>query len=180
VYADDCCLVSDHEFAATDTWATSITLATTLSRIETAPDLVFTGFKTADGEKGHTGPQTVWCLDWLMMTHVVALDIDPDERVLRAKRRVEGDVEEIRTVEVPLPVFVVADPELSPTYWTAGERLRLKHLRAETRDRAEEYEDTLTVWGPHQAELRPGLRRPRRLVEHHLVGGHLPEGSGRA
>jgi electron transfer flavoprotein beta subunit len=155
VYADDCYLVSDREFAAADTWATSITLATALSRFDPTPDLVFAGFKTADGETGHTGPQTCWCLDWPIVTHVVALDIDPDAGTLRAKRLVKGDVEEIETVEAPLPAMVVADPEFEPSYRTAGERLTLKDLRAETEDRAEEYEELVTVWDHVELNLDP-------------------------
>ncbi|RLM48932.1 electron transfer flavoprotein subunit beta/FixA family protein, partial [Halorubrum sp. Atlit-28R] len=36
-------------------------------------------------------------------------------------------------------------PEFTPSYRTAGERLTLKDLRAETQERAENYEDHLTV-----------------------------------
>ncbi|RDZ63317.1 electron transfer flavoprotein subunit beta [Haloferax sp. Atlit-12N] len=144
VYADDLHLVSDREMAAADTWATAITLS---AGIETLgePDVVFAGFKTADGETGHTGPQTNWCLDMPLVTHVISLDIDEEAGTLRAKRLVEGDIEEIETVETELPAFVVADPEFEPSYRTAGERLTLKDLREETRARAENYEEHLTV-----------------------------------
>jgi electron transfer flavoprotein beta subunit len=155
VYADDCYLVSDRTFAAADTWATSITLAAALERFDPTPDLVFAGFKTADGETGHTGPQTCWCLDWPIVTHVVSLEVEPEERRLRAKRLVKGDVEEIETVEAPLPAMVVADPEFAPSYRTAGERLTLKDLRAETKARAEAYEETLTVWDHSELNLDP-------------------------
>ncbi|MCO8267693.1 electron transfer flavoprotein subunit beta/FixA family protein [Haloferax prahovense] len=144
VYADDLHLISDREMAAADTWATAITLS---AGIETLgePDVVFAGFKTADGETGHTGPQTNWCLDMPLVTHVISLDIDEDAGTLRAKRLVEGDIEEIETVETELPAFVVADPEFEPSYRTAGERLTLKDLREETQARAENYEEHLTV-----------------------------------
>jgi electron transfer flavoprotein beta subunit len=155
VYADDCYLVSDREFAAADTWATSITLATALDHFEETPDIVFAGFKTADGETGHTGPQTCWCMDWPIVTHVVAMDVDTEAGTLRAKRLVEGDVKEIETVETSLPAFVVADPEFAPSYRTAGERLTLKDLREETRARAEHYEDTLTMWDHEELNLDP-------------------------
>jgi electron transfer flavoprotein beta subunit len=168
VYADDLYILSDREFAAADTWATAITLAAGLSQFEERPNLVFAGFKTADGETGHTGPQTCWCLDMPMVTHVVALDIDEAEGVLRAKRLVEGDVEEVETVEAPLPAFVVADPEFEPTYRTAGDRLTHKDLRAETRARAEEYEDHLTTWDHADLNLDPdyvGLDGSPTIVE---------------
>ncbi|WP_101298201.1 electron transfer flavoprotein subunit beta/FixA family protein [Halegenticoccus soli] len=154
VYADDLYLISDRELAASDTWATAITLSTAIERLG-EPDVVFAGFKTADGETGHTGPQTCWCLDMPIVTHVIALDIDPEERTLRAKRLVEGDIEEIETVETELPAFVVADPEFEPSYRTASHRLELKDLRARTERRAEEFEEHLTVWDHVDLNLDP-------------------------
>jgi electron transfer flavoprotein beta subunit len=155
VYADDLFLLSDREMAAADTWATAITLATGLKKMDDTPDLVFAGFKTADGETGHTGPQTNWCLDWPIVTHVVSLDVDEEEGTLRAKRLVEGDVEEIETVEAELPAFVVTDPDFEPAYRKAAHRLRRKELREQTRERAAEFEDHLTVWDHEDLNLDP-------------------------
>jgi electron transfer flavoprotein beta subunit len=154
VYADDLFLLSDRELAASDTWATAITLSAGIEK-RGMPDLIFAGFKTADGETGHTGPQTCWCLDMPIVTHVVALDVDEAEGVLRAKRLVEGDIEEIETVEAPLPAFVVADPEFDPSYRTATHRLERKALREATRERAPDYEDHLTVWDHADLNLDP-------------------------
>ncbi|MFD1645386.1 electron transfer flavoprotein subunit beta/FixA family protein [Haloarchaeobius litoreus] len=155
VYADDLVLVSDREFAAADTWATAITLTTALEHMETEPDVVFAGFKTADGETGHTGPQTCWGLDRPILTHVISLDIEPENDVVRAKRLVEGDVDEIETVEAPLPCVVVTDPEFEPTYRRAEHRLELKDLREQTKARAENYEDHLTMWNHEELNLDP-------------------------
>jgi electron transfer flavoprotein beta subunit len=155
VYADDLYLCSDREMAAADTWATAMTLATALQEMDERPDLVFAGFKTADGETGHTGPQTDWCVDWPIVTHVVSLDVDEEAGVLRAKRLVEGDIEEIETVEAPLPCFVVTDPEFEPTYRRAEHRLTWKDLREETERRAENFEDHLTVWDHEDLNLDP-------------------------
>ena len=155
VYADDLYLLSDREMGAADTWATAMTVATGIEKLEETPDLIFAGFKTADGETGHTGPQTNWCLGWPLVTHVVALDIDEEEGQLRAKRLVEGDIEEIETVETDLPAFVVTDPEFEPTYRKAEHRLQHKELRAETEERAENYEDIVTVWDHEDLNLDP-------------------------
>jgi len=155
VYADDLYLLSDRELAASDTWATAITLATGIQHLDETPDIVFAGFKTADGETGHTGPQTAWCLDWPMVTHVVALDVDEDAGRLRAKRLVEGDVDEIETVEAPLPAFVVTDPEFEPSYRKAAHRLQHKDLREETVERAADHEDHMTVWDHEELNLDP-------------------------
>jgi len=157
VYADDLYLLSDREMGAADTWATAITLGTGIENLEEPPDLVFAGFKTADGETGHTGPQTDWALDMPMITHVIALDVDPEEETVRAKRLVEGDVEEIETVEAPMPAFIVTDPEFEPSYRQASHRLRLKDLRGETRERAEglDLDSAVTVWDHEELNLDP-------------------------
>ncbi len=154
VYADDLYILSDREMAAADTWATSITLSTGIEKLG-VPDLIFAGFKTADGETGHTGLQTAWGLEMPIITHVIALDIDEEAGTIRAKRLVEGDVEEIETVEADMPACIVTDPEFTPTYRTAGERLTLKDLRAETKARAEEFESHLTVWNQKELNLDP-------------------------
>ncbi|RDI72793.1 electron transfer flavoprotein subunit beta/FixA family protein [Halopelagius longus] len=153
-YADDLLLVSDREMAAADTWATAITLSTGIERLGD-PDVVFAGFKTADGETGHTGPQTSWCLDMPLVTHVVSMDVDEEAGTLRAERLVEGDIAEVETVELSLPAFVVADPEFEPTYRTAAHRLTLKDKRAEAKSRIEEYEEYLTVWDHADLNLDP-------------------------
>jgi len=155
VYADDCYLLSDREMGAADTWATAMTVATGIEHLDREPDLVFAGFKTADGETGHTGPQTAYCLDWPMVTHVVSLDIDEGAGLLRAKRLVDGDISEIETVEAPLPCFVVADPEFEPTYRKATHRLEHKDLREQTQERAENVDEHLTVWDHEDLNLDP-------------------------
>ena len=153
-YADDLYLISDREMAAADTWATAITLSAAIEEMG-VPDLVFAGFKTADGETGHTGPQTCWCLDMPIVTHVTGLDVDTDAGRLRARRLVEGDLSETETVETDLPAFVVVDPEFEPSYRTARHRLTLKDLRETARERAPDYEDALTVWDHADINVDP-------------------------
>jgi electron transfer flavoprotein beta subunit len=159
VYADDLYLLSDREMAAADTWATAITLCTGIEKLEEGtgqkPDLVFAGFKTADGETGHTGPQTAWSLEYPLVTHVISLDVDEEAEVVRAKRLVSGDVDEIETVEAPLPAFIVMDPEFEPTYRRAEHRLMRKDLREQTRERVENFEDHLTTWSAEELDLDP-------------------------
>ncbi|GAB3689631.1 electron transfer flavoprotein subunit beta/FixA family protein [Salinarchaeum chitinilyticum] len=155
VYADELYLCSDREMAAADTWATAITVATGIEHMDEEPDIVFAGFKTADGETGHTGPQTCWALDRPLITHVINLDVDPEEETVRAKRLVKGDVSEIETVEAPLPCAIVTDPEFEPVYRKAEHRLRHKDLRAETQERVENADDHLTVWDHADLNLDP-------------------------
>ncbi len=168
VYADDLYLLSDREMAAADTWATAITLGTGISNIDRTPDIVFAGFKTADGETGHTGPQTAWCLDRPVLTHVISLEVNEEEEIVRAKRLVKGDVEEIETVVAPLPCFIVTDPEFEPVYRRASHRLTHKDLREETQERAADFEEYLTVLDHEDLNLDPdyiGLDGSPTIVE---------------
>lgn len=168
VYADELYLLSDRAMAAADTWATAITVATGIEHLEETPDIVFAGFKTADGETGHTGLQISWALEWPIVTHVIALDVDLDERTTRAKRLVDGDPDEIETVEAPMPTVVVTDPEFEPVYRKAEHRLIHRDLREETRARAENLEDHLTVWDHQDLNLDPnyiGLDGSPTIVE---------------
>ena len=164
VYADDLYLLSDREMGAADTWATAMTIATGIERLDEEPDIIFAGFKTADGETGHTGPQTNWCLDINenltdrpLITHVVAMEVDEEARTVRAKRLVEGDISEIETIETDLPAFIVTDPEFEASYRTADHRLRYKDFRQQTQERAEnlDLEEDVTVWNHEALNLDP-------------------------
>ncbi|PSP31687.1 electron transfer flavoprotein subunit beta [Halobacteriales archaeon QH_10_67_22] len=169
VYADDLYLLSDREMGAADTWATAMAVATGIDNLDEQPDLVFAGFKTADGETGHTGPQTEWCLDMPLITHVISLDVDEEAGRVHAKRLVEGDVEEIETVEAPLPACIVADPEFEQSYYKASHRLKHKDLRRQTQARAAEFGeyldddtekeptewDRFTMWNHEDLNLDP-------------------------
>ena len=103
IYADELYLLSDREMAAADTWATAITSCSAVEKLDPTPDIVFAGFKTADGETGHTGPQTSWALEWPIITHVVSLDVDIDERKIRARRLVQGDIKAVSYTHLTLP-----------------------------------------------------------------------------
>jgi electron transfer flavoprotein beta subunit len=164
VYADDLYLLSDREMGAADTWATSMTVVTGIEQMDREPDIIFAGFKTADGETGHTGPQTNWCIDINdeltdrpLITHVVAMEVDEDSERVRAKRLVEGDVSEIETIEADLPAFIVPDPEFEASYRRAEYRLRHRDLREETEERAEnlDLETDVTVWNHEDLNLDP-------------------------
>ena len=164
VYADDLYLLSDREMGAADTWATAMTISTGLAQFDEEPELVFAGFKTADGETGHTGPQTNWCIDINeeltdrpIITHVISLEVDAEQRRVQAKRLVEGDISEIETVEADLPAFIVTDPEFEPTYRRAEHRLRYKDLRDDARERAAalDMDSDVTVWTQKDLNLDP-------------------------
>ncbi len=152
-YADYLYLLTDREFAAADTWATAITIAAAIEKMGDV-DLVFAGFKAADGETGHTGPQTAWALDWNIVTHVTGIEVYPDKELLVARRSLE-EKNEIEEVETSLPAVVVTDPEFESFYSKASHRLNLKDLKEETKDRAKSFDEYLTTWGHEDLNLDP-------------------------
>jgi electron transfer flavoprotein beta subunit len=94
-------LLTDRFFAGADTLATTYALATAIRKIsETfgAPDLVFTGKQTIDGDTAQVGPGIAKRLGLLQLTYVAKIcDVDPAARTIEAERRSEGGVQVLKT-----------------------------------------------------------------------------------
>ncbi len=92
--ADRAVLLTDRYFAGSDTLATSYALATALQKIAAefgAPDIVFTGKQTIDGDTAQVGPGIAKRLDYNQLTYVariVATDLDAG--TITVERRAEG------------------------------------------------------------------------------------------
>ncbi len=142
IQGDDSRLLSDRKLGGADTLATAETLGAGIKTLGDV-DIVFAGFKSADGETGQTGPQTAWKLGWPIVTHVIKLQVFPEERRAIAER-LSGD--EIEEVEFPLPAIVVTDPAFETNYKKASHRLILKDERAATLARAERIDELFESW----------------------------------
>ena len=105
--ADRAVLLTDRFFAGSDTLATSYALAAAIRRIAEefgAPDLVFAGKQTIDGDTAQVGPGIAKRLDLNQLTYVARIvDLDRDGRSLTVERRAEGGVQLLTT---KLPVLV--------------------------------------------------------------------------
>ncbi|GGF67201.1 protein FixA [Azorhizobium oxalatiphilum] len=99
--ADRAVLLTDRFFAGADTLATSYALATAIRQIgETfgAPDVVFTGKQTIDGDTAQVGPGIAKRLNLLQLTYVAKISgIDLTGRTITAERRSEGGVQILQT-----------------------------------------------------------------------------------
>jgi electron transfer flavoprotein beta subunit len=99
--ADRAVLLTDRFFAGADTLATTYALATAIRKIGTefgAPDLVFTGKQTIDGDTAQVGPGIAKRLGLLQLTYVARVSaLDLTERTVEAERRSEGGVQILRT-----------------------------------------------------------------------------------
>lgn len=99
--ADRAVLLTDRFFAGSDTLATSFALASAIARIaETfgAPDIVFTGKQTIDGDTAQVGPGIAKRLDLNQLTYVARIgELDLEGRAITVERRAEGGVQVLRT-----------------------------------------------------------------------------------
>lgn len=179
IYGDAGALCSDIKLGGADTLATAYTLSAAIKKIgstrsasegadatagASGVDIVFAGFKSADGETGQTGPQVAWKLGWPIVTHVTRLEIDEQARTFTAERFVYDEIEEVTG---PLPAVIVTDPGFKPTYTKASHRLTYRDLAEETRERAKTILDQIPVWGAGDlavAEDTVGLRGSPTIV----------------
>jgi electron transfer flavoprotein beta subunit len=99
--ADRAVLLTDRFFAGSDTLATSYALAQALRKIgETfgAPDIVFCGKQTIDGDTAQVGPGIAKRLDMLQLTYVSAIrEVDQEHRTVTLERRSEGGVQVLKS-----------------------------------------------------------------------------------
>lgn len=158
--ADELHLYSDRAFAGADTLATAEVLKTGISKVEGgAVDMVFSGHRASDGETGQTGPQTAWKLGFTFLGNVVDYDVDPEKRLVRAKRLIslQGFYDVIEEVEASLPVFIAIDPSFKSSYNTVSQRLALDRCEKEARSRAQKFKDYLKVINAQQLGADPKL-----------------------
>ncbi len=99
--ADRAVLLTDRSFAGSDTLATSYALAQTIGKISElfgAPDLVFAGKQTIDGDTAQVGPGVAKRLDLLQLTYVARIvECDAAAREITVERRSEGGVHVLKT-----------------------------------------------------------------------------------
>ncbi len=99
--ADRAVLLTDRFFAGSDTLATTFALATAIGKIGAtfgAPDIVFTGKQTIDGDTAQVGPGIAKRLGLIQLTYVSRiLSIDPEKGSIEVERRSEGGVQVLST-----------------------------------------------------------------------------------
>ncbi len=98
---DDGALISDHAFAGSDTWPTSLTLAHAAEYFDA--DVFVAGEETTDSSTGQVPPGIAAHLGWAQLTYAEALEPRPEDDQLAAVRDVEGGWER---VAADLPVVV--------------------------------------------------------------------------
>jgi electron transfer flavoprotein beta subunit len=108
VGADQAILLSDREFAGSDTLATSYTLSMAVKKIKDF-DLVICGRQTLDGDTGQVGPELAEMLGFPFIAYVSKV-IESGNGMLRVQRMVDEGHEEIETV---LPAVITVTKEIN-------------------------------------------------------------------
>jgi len=137
--ADEAYHVCGREFAGADTWATSYALAQAIRKVGEF-DLVLAGKQTFEGDTAQVGPSVAERLGVAQATYAIELEID--DRVLRAKRVLEGRYE---VLQLKLPALVTVVKQINEP-----RHPRLKNVMAAKKK-------PITVWGIDDLEVDPGL-----------------------
>jgi electron transfer flavoprotein beta subunit len=105
--ADRAVLLTDRQFAGSDTLATTYALACAIRKVgETwgAPEVVFTGKQTIDGDTAQVGPGIAKRLNYNQLTYVSSIAaFEPEAGTITVERRAEGGVQVLAT---RLPVLI--------------------------------------------------------------------------
>ena len=123
--ADRVILMSDRRFAASDTLATSYTLAQAITSRLSPYDLVICGRQAIDGDTAQVGPQVAEKLGIPQVTYVVTMERTDSEafRLRRDLGRAEG------LLEVAPPMLITVLKSANSPRWPNA-RLLLKYRRA--------------------------------------------------
>ena len=121
---DEAVLLSDRAFGGADTLATSMVLASAISRLAEKEEVgvVLCGRQTIDGDTAQVGPGIASRLKYTQLTLVDQIqDVDLSAKKVRVRRKLEGRHE---IVEAPLPVMIAVVREINqPRYPTVPMRL---------------------------------------------------------
>ncbi|MEG2881622.1 MAG: electron transfer flavoprotein subunit beta/FixA family protein, partial [Christensenella sp.] len=110
--ADEAILVTDRAFGGADTWATSSTLASAISKLPY--DLIITGRQAIDGDTAQVGPQIAEHLQLPNISYAEEIKIEGDNIIV--KRQYE---DRYHIIKAKMPCLITALAEMgAPRYMT--------------------------------------------------------------
>jgi len=116
---DDAVLLTDREFAGSDTWATAYALSECIRKLGEY-SLIICGERATDGDTGQVGPSIAAFLDLPVATYISRIrEVTADG--IRVDRLVEGGVETVWS-ELPVVLTVVKDVAYPRLPTLAGKR----------------------------------------------------------
>lgn len=135
--ADEAVLLCSRAFAGGDTWATSLTLALAMKKLQ--PDVVLAGKQAIDGDTAQVGPGISCHLDWPQACYVSKI-----REIAKGKAVVECLMETGKEVlEVELPAVLTVVKEINEP--------RLPSLKGKMRAKKAQ----ITVWNEQDIEADP-------------------------
>lgn len=133
VGCDEAVLVSDREFAGSDTWATSYTLAQSIRKIENY-DIILCGKQAIDGDTAQVGPGVAEMLDIPHVAYVKKI-----EKIENNKITVERMMEDgYDLIESPTPCLLTVVKEINNPRLPSlrgmmfSKKAEIKHFTAKT------------------------------------------------
>ncbi len=121
---DDAVLVTDKEFAGSDTWATSYIISETIKK--TGPfDMVICGERSTDGDTAQVGPGIAAWLDLPLATYVSRIDGIDNGRIYVERMVEEG----YQLLSLPFPCLLAVVKEVAtPRLPTLKGKIRSKEM----------------------------------------------------
>ncbi|MGO7506840.1 electron transfer flavoprotein subunit beta/FixA family protein [Rhizobium johnstonii] len=107
--ADEAVLLSDRHFAGSDTLATSFAISRAITNLglRHAPEIVFTGKQTIDGDTAQVGPGIARRLELQQLTYVTKIvSVDLHAREITVERRSEGGTQMLKS-QLPCLISVL-------------------------------------------------------------------------
>ncbi len=105
---DKAILMTDRAFAGADTWATALTLASQIKKMDY--DLVICGKQAIDGDTAQVGPEIAELLRIPQICYVRKVEISEDGKHITCHR---GTDEGYEVIKARLPVLITADKGLN-------------------------------------------------------------------
>lgn len=105
--ADEGVLISDKEFAGSDTWATSYTLSKAIEKI--GADIILCGKQAIDGDTAQVGPETAEFLNIPHISYVKKIE-EINENIIRVQRMMDEGYD---IVESTMPVLLTVVKEIN-------------------------------------------------------------------
>ena len=167
--ADEGILVTDRRFAGADTWATALTIARIIDKLE-GVDLILVGKHAIDGDTAQVGPMLAEVLNIPQITYAVGLEVETGGKGagrVKVRRENEGGHE---TVQMRLPGLVSVSRGAASRQVCSFEAIlaaRAKEIRAMTADDLGLDEAELGLKGSLTQVVKvfpPTVKAPGRIV----------------
>ncbi len=174
--ADKAILVTDRRFAGADTWATALTIAKIVGKLE-AVDLILVGKHAIDGDTAQVGPMLAEVLNIPQITYAVGIEVEETAKGaprVKVRRENEGGYE---TVQMRLPGLVSVSKGAASRQVCSFQAIldaRAKEIRTMTADDLGLDEAELGLKGSLTQVVKvfpPTVKAPGRIVN----GANAPE-----